>query len=152
MKHSAMTLPALLALLVVQPAMAGPYSDEVSKCLVRSTSETDKNVLVKWIFAAVALHPELKSIAAVSEAERGMLNRNAARLFERLLTETCRVEVQQALKYEGPSTIETSFQVLGQVAARGLFSHPQVAAGVGDLEKALDRKKMESVFGPTPAR
>jgi hypothetical protein len=36
-----------LIILLTRPVFAGPYSNELAKCLVRSTSEEDKNDLVK---------------------------------------------------------------------------------------------------------
>jgi hypothetical protein len=150
MKHiKVATIGAMfsLALLATQSATAGPYSDEMAKCLVTSTSEADKNFLVKWIFAAASLHPAVKSISSISDSQRNELNVKTAKLFERLLTESCKAQVQQAVKYEGPSTIEAAFQVLGQVAGRGLFSDPDVAGYVAELGKHVDPKKMESVLG-----
>ena len=136
-----------LILLTAPSAFAGPYSDEMAKCLVTSTSETDKNFLVKWMFAAAALHPAVKSISSVSDAQRNELNMRTAKLFEKLLTESCKSQVQTAIKYEGPSTIESAFQVLGQVAARGLFSDPAVNGFIAQLGNHIDKQKMESVIG-----
>lgn len=150
MKHikvAAIGAAFALALLASPFALAGPYSDEMAKCLVTSTSEADKNFLVKWMFAAAALHPAVKSISSVSDAQRNELNMRTAKLFEKLLTESCKSQVQQALKYEGQSTIESAFQVLGQVAARGLFSDPSVAGFIAQLGNHVDPKKMESVLG-----
>lgn len=140
-----------LALLASHSVFAGPYSDEMAKCLVTSTSEADKNFLVKWIFAAASLHPAVKSISSISEAQRNELNVKIAKLFEKLLTESCKAQTQQAVKYEGPSTIEAAFQVLGQVAGRGLFSDPGVAGYVAQLGNHVDKKKLESVIG-TPKK
>jgi hypothetical protein len=137
-----------LVLMVSPSAFAGPYSDEMAKCLVTSTSEADKNFLVKWMFAAAALHPAVKSISSVTDAQRNELNVKTAKLFERLLTESCKKQVQTAIKYEGQSTIESAFQVLGQVAARGLFSDPAVNGFIAQLSNHIDKKKMESVIGP----
>lgn len=137
-----------LVLMVSPSAFAGPYSDEMAKCLVTSTSEADKNFLVKWMFAAAALHPAVKSISSVTDAQRNELNVKTAKLFERLLTESCKKQVQTAIKYEGQSTIESAFQVLGQVAARGLFSDPAVNGFIAQLGNHIDKKKMESVIGP----
>jgi hypothetical protein len=136
-----------LALLASQSATAGPYSDEMAKCLVTSTSETDKNFLVKWMFAAASLHPAVKSISSISDAQRNEMNVKTAKLFERLLTESCKSQVQQAIKYEGQSTIESAFQVLGQVAARGLFSDPSVNGFIAQLGNHIDKQKLESVIG-----
>lgn len=138
-----------LILLTAPSAFAGPYSDEMAKCLVTSTSETDKNFLVKWMFAAAALHPAVKSISSVSDAQRNELNMRTAKLFEKLLTESCKSQVQTAIKYEGPSTVESAFQVLGQVAARGLFSDPAVNGFIAQLGNHIDKQKMESVLGTT---
>lgn len=97
-----------LIVLLTRTVFAGPYSDQLAKCLVRSTSEEDKNELVKWMFAALASHPEVKSMAAISETQREELNEKTANLMMRLLTESCRFETQEALKYEGQSTLEAS--------------------------------------------
>lgn len=58
----------LLALLTVGSAHAGPYSDDLGKCLVASTTAADKGALVKWMFATAALHPAVKSVASVTPA------------------------------------------------------------------------------------
>ncbi len=136
-----------LVLFLPASAIAGLYSDELAKCLVKSTTDADKNSLVKWMFAAAALHPAVKSIASVSDAERDDLNKNAAKLFERLITESCKTETQEAVKYEGPNTLQTSFEVLGQVAGRGLFADPAVARSLADFASYLDKKKLEQSFG-----
>ena len=139
---------ASTALVALQPALAGPYSDELAKCLVRSMTDADKNSLVKWLFAAVAVHPEVKSIASVSDAERTELNKNAAKLFERLIFESCKTQTQDAARQEGPTTLQASFELLGQVAGRGLLSDPAVAKSMSDFANHLDKQKFDKLFGP----
>ena len=134
-----------LIILLTCTVFAGPYSNELAKCLVRSTSEEDKNDLMKWMFAAFASHPEVKSMASISESQREELNEKTANLMVRLLTESCRSETEQALKYEGQGTLEASFQVLGSVAARGLMSHPDVINYMAGLDKYIDAEKLKSV-------
>jgi len=138
---------AVASMLGSVPASAGPYSDDLSKCLVRSTGDAEKRTLVKWIFAAVALHPEVADISSVTPAQRTEMTRNTAKIFEKLLADSCRTEVQQAVQYEGPQTIGSSFQVLGQVAARELFSNPSVAANMADLGKYIDQKRIAEAMG-----
>jgi hypothetical protein len=36
------------------PAHAGQYADQLTKCLVESTSDEDKAGLARWIFASAA--------------------------------------------------------------------------------------------------
>ena len=141
---AASTVFSLIVLLTCT-VFAGPYSNELAKCLVRSTTEQDKNDLMKWMFAAFASHPEVKSMASISETQREELNEKTANLMMRLLTESCRSETEQALKYEGQATIEASFQVLGSVAARGLMSHPDVINYMAGLDKYIDAEKLKSV-------
>ena len=144
----ALTKPLLFAaLLASAPAQAGPFSDELGKCLVASTTTADKHALVKWMFSTAALHPAVKSIASVTPAERSGFNRDTARLFERLVTESCKLQTQQAMKYEGAAALQTAFQILGQVAARELFADPAVAGGMADLERHFDRQKLEQALG-----
>lgn len=129
-------------------AQAGPYSDDLAKCLVESTTTADKNALVKWMFATAALHPAVRSIASVTDAERAEITRSAAQLFETLLTVSCRSQAQQAVKYEGAVAVQTGFQMLGQVAARELFADPGVTQGLGELEKYVDSRKIEQALTP----
>jgi hypothetical protein len=124
----------------------GPYTDELSKCLVKSTTEADKTLLVQWMFAMMSLHPAVKSMSAMSDAERTEITRKAAGMMEHLLTVSCQPEAQQSVKYEGNGAIEASFNVLGQVAARELFTSPEVAAGLANLEKFVDDKKLKAAL------
>lgn len=140
---------ALLALVLhAGAAQAGPYSDDLAKCLVESTTAADKNALVKWMFATAALHPAVKSIASVTDAERAQSTRSTAELFVKLLTESCRAQAQQAVKYEGATALQTGFQILGQVAARELFADPNVAQGLAELEQYIDSRKIEQALAP----
>ena len=132
-------------------AEAGPYGDDLAKCLVNSTTSTDKRALVKWMFATAAQHPDVKPIAAVSTQQYDAFNKAIGTQFELLLTKTCRQQAQQAVKFEGESTIESSFQILGQAAARELFAYPSVAAGMADMTKHADSRKGIPVLGNTAA-
>ena len=131
-------------------ALAGPYGDDLAKCLVKSTTAEDKTMLVQWMFAMMALHPDVKAMAAVSSAQRDNVNLGTAKMFETLLTKTCLTEAKSAIQYEGMSTIESSFSVLGQVAARELFSHPSVAAGNAEFAKHIDTEALKKSLG-TPS-
>ncbi len=126
---------------------AGLFTDDLSRCLVSSTSAADKISLVKWMFTAAALHPAVSSIASVSKEQLDEANKKTAQLFEKLLTKSCREQTIKAVKNEGTAAIQSGFQVLGQVAARELFTSPEVAAGMAGLEKHFDAKKLEEVFG-----
>lgn len=147
-KHHVLVAAAALAVAVpfAPSALAGPYTDDLSKCLVAKTTSDDKNRLMAWVFAAIALNPSVAPMASVTPAQRTAINADMARLFEALMTDTCRGEAQAAVKYEGKSAIEASFTVLGQVAGRELFASPAVAQGLAELDSLIDKKKMEDLF------
>ena len=128
---------------------AGPYADDLSRCLVSATSAEDKSTLVKWVFSIASLHPALGSVSAVTGTQRAQTDREVAALFEALLTERCKKQTQSAVRYEGEKTIGTAFEVLGQAAMMELFSDPAVAKGLGAFTEHLDQKKLDSLLGKT---
>ena len=133
-------------LLLSSTSYAGIYTNELSKCLVESTSKEDRVALVKWMFSAASLHPAVKSISSVTKDDLDDANKITANLFMKLLTNLCVKETKKALKFEGQTTIETSFRVLGQVAGRELFSSPEVSAAMAGLEKHIDQEKLQSLL------
>jgi hypothetical protein len=127
-------------------AHAGPYTNDLSKCLVESTSAADRAGLVKWMFSAASLHPAVSSIVTISEEQLDQANKWMADLLIRLLTQSCHEEARKALKYEGEMAIQAGFQVLGQVAGQEMFADPKVAAALSGLEKHVDQEKLKSLI------
>ena len=146
MKQLATFCVSLALLFGSAQAHAGPYADDLSKCLVSSTTEADKALLVKWIFAAIALNKEVAPFVNMPQDVRDGLNKETASIYMRLLTDSCKVQTHEAFKYEGQAAITTAFQLLGQVASQGMFNDPAVAAGMEDLMKFFDLKKLSSVL------
>jgi hypothetical protein len=146
-------LPALIFVLLifstVSPAFAGPYQDALGKCVVGATTGAEKTTLVRWIFAIMALHPDVQSSSVVVTPEqRGVLSKQTAQLFQRLLTESCLKEAREAIRYEGSSAIQSSFSLLGQVAMRELLTDPKVAEGIAEFSKYMDEKKFKELTDP----
>jgi hypothetical protein len=128
------------------PAIAGPFADDMAKCLVNSTSDADRTDLVRWIFSAITLNPDLASMTNITTKERAELVTKVANLFSRLMFDSCKSQVQQAVRNEGPQTITYAFQILGEVAARGMMTDPHVSQSMQDLGKALDQKKLKALM------
>jgi hypothetical protein len=136
---------ALISSLAASPAWAGVYTDDLSKCLVESTTAEDRTALVKWMFTAASAHPAIRSLSTVTTADLDSANAATGALFTRLLTESCKPQAQKALRFEGPATIQLSFTVLGQVAGAELFSNPAVTQSMAGLEKYVDSKRLEAL-------
>ncbi len=139
------TLMALLGISVV--AQAGTYSDDLSRCLVESSTPQDKSLLVKWMFTSMALHPDIASMANVTQAQRDTANKDAAEMFSRLMTVTCLEQSKKAIQFEGAAAIEQGFNAFGQVAGRELFAHPNVGQALSALQDHIDMKKLNSKLG-----
>lgn len=136
-----------ISLCLADISYAGPYTNDLSKCIVESTTTNDRTAMVKWMFSAISLHPAVKPIASISEEKLKEANKQTAELFMKLLTESCIEQAQKAIKYEGQIAIQSSFRILGQVASQEMFSNPEVAAGISGLEKYFDKEKLESSLG-----
>ena len=147
MRRMGAAAAAMAAAVALAPAAhAGVYTDDLAKCLVSSSSQQDQTDLVVFIFQALALHPAIKSYANVTDAQRDQTSRRVGGLMQRLLTVDCRKQTVAALKYEGESTLENAFNVLGQAAARNLFSDPAVLAGMGKISSGVDQSKIQDLF------
>ena len=127
---------------------AVPFSDEMSKCLVKSTSDADKSLLIQWVFAAMSAHPDVKALSNVSNEKGIEINKRTAGLLVSLLTERCKAETQQAVKYEGPGVLKTSFQVLGEVAMQGMMTNPDVVSYMSGLGKYVDTEALKKTLSP----
>ncbi len=139
---------SILLVLMSFPAStvyAGPYTDDLSKCLVESTTQDDRVDLVRWMFAAASAHPAVQSFVSVSEEQLEEANKTMAALIERLLTESCKDITTKAMKYEGATTLQASFQVLGQVAGQELFSSPEVSAALSGMEEHFDLEALQAL-------
>jgi hypothetical protein len=129
-------------------AWAGPYGDEMSKCLVAATSDKDKTVLVRWLFAGVTVHPDVSDVSAVTPAQRTEIFKSAGALLERLFTESCPSQVRAALQNEGPDTVREGYIVLGRVAMERLTSDPEVTKGLGETLLYMNTAKLFELFQP----
>lgn len=140
--------PAIAAVLVAvqsSPGLASVYADDLSKCMVTKTSEDDKFTLMRWMVGMISVSPAVKEIINVTAQDQTRFDVAMGKLVERLLASDCRSELTNALRYEGGSSLEASFGVLGQVAMRGLMNDPAVSAAAEAFVKHIDAAKFEPI-------
>ena len=125
-----------------QPTIAGPFGDEMARCLVTSTNNRDKNKLVKWIFRVYGEHPEVSYMVDLSDREKKIIDKDVAHIFTRLLSEDCIDETKNALDYEGDNVMFTAFSVLGQAAAKGFNDDPTVKRSINKFAEFIDIEKL----------
>ena len=127
-------------------ASAGVFTDDMSRCLIKAATPQDQLVLVKWMFAAFALNPDVAPLSTVTPEQRAQFNQETADLMQRLVLIDCRQQTVAALKNEGPDSLLTSLTVLGSVAARGLMMNSPAAIGMLDLARRIDGAKLRALF------
>lgn len=150
-QHMKRSMPGVLLIMLFgapRLVVAGPFADDMAKCIVNSASPQDRTLFVKWIFTVIALHPDLSSMSNVSAKQREDIARSAGTLLQRLLLESCRSQTQQALRNEGTQTIQYAFQVLGQVATQGLFTDSHVMEGAKAFAKYVDEEQLKALAKP----
>ena len=139
-------LLAILAFLLNisnQPTFAGPFADEMAKCLVTSTNNRDRNKLLKWMFKIYSDHPEVSYMVDLSDREKKVIDKEMADLFTRLLSEDCFEESKNAQKYEGNIVFVNAFRILGQTAAQGFTGNPDVQRSMKKVYGLMDYKKLD---------
>lgn len=132
----------------VPTAMAAnsPFNDALGMCLVKKTTEDDRKLLMRWMFMAMAAHPDVKELSRVTPAQGEAVNARMAALVWDLLSVRCRAETKEAVKYDGAQALATSFEVLGRVAMQGLLEDPHVTVFMGGIDRHIDKEAVEALF------
>jgi hypothetical protein len=130
---------------LAQPAHAGPFAEDLGRCVVNATTEADRSALMRWMFVAVAGNPVFADIVDVTSAQRQQATRAAAAVFDRLLLRACRRESMLALRHEGNGGLEAGFRALGMVAGREMMSTPEGSVSLGELTNSMDSAGMEAL-------
>jgi hypothetical protein len=129
--------------------VAGPYADNMAKCLVKAVSPEDRTLLVRWTYSVYSLHPDLASMPKVSTQQRNALARKAGVVFQRLILESCRSEAQQAVQNEAPHTLQYAYQILFNIGLNGLTTDPHVMEGVSSVGGYMDMAGFKAFFDAT---
>jgi hypothetical protein len=142
-------------MLAAAPSGAGPYADDLAKCMLKTSTPADRAEFIKFLFSAMAQHPDVSSMANIPPRQFEATSKATGELIQRLLLQSCRSESHQAIRYEGMQAVFSSFQFYGQAMAAELFGNPIVAGKMRDLNKYLDADKFqafaaESAAGPNP--
>ena len=72
-----------------QVSTAGPAVDQLSDCLVKSTTVTDKTAVLQWTFVALSAHPDLKHLSQVTPEQKQELDQKLATVLQRIMVEQC---------------------------------------------------------------
>ncbi len=142
---------ALGLCLTALPAHANPQVLAAQTCLADSTSGKDRKVLGRWIFSALAAHPEITALSKVGTAERDQISREFAALFTRLVSQDCATQFRELAASQGTNAMGQAFEHLGKVAMQELMGDPAVNSAISVFEKYVDEAALERAIG-TPGK
>lgn len=129
-----------------QTATAGPTVDQLSQCLVKSTTATDKSAVLQWTFVALSTHPDLKSFSNVTEDQKTQLDQKFAQVLQRILVDQCAEQTKAVIKAEGMQAVGDSFQQLGRTTGDEILKNPEVKQQLKGVIRYLDMGKLVSTF------
>lgn len=129
-----------------QIALAGPTVDQLSNCLMKSTTPTDKTVVLQWTFVALGNHPDLKAFSNVTATQKETLDKNLATVLQRILVEQCSAQTKAVIQTEGLQAVGDSFQELGSITGEEILKTPEIKQQLNGVLKYVDLNKLVTTF------
>lgn len=122
-------------------------SDPLAKCFAENTTGKDRTALVRWLFVAVGVHPELRSLVITSKESTDEANKTMGALVTRLLTENCKGELRASVKNgEMGQAMRRAFEGLGKLAVSELVSNDEVAVSLPKYADYIDKAKLAATL------
>ncbi|UYY76515.1 hypothetical protein [Sphingomonas sp. R1] len=115
--------------------------DPFGECLRTHSSRADRDVLIRWVYAAVSQSAAVRDMVRLDENRRVQASQQAGQLITRLVTRDCREQAMDRIKRD-PGAIQNSFTALGRAALMDLAQDPAV---VGTLAGVLQYTDMGSI-------
>ncbi len=138
-----------IVLAVSVPAHAQRPADALKTCVADNTTGRDRKDLARWIFLAMAAHPEMRQYASVTAAgAMDDTSRAMASLVVRLLGESCVNETKAVVKNgQGVQAITIAFQGLGQLAMQELMADKSVQESMALFQRYVDQGRLRAALG-----
>ena len=134
---------------LASPAAAGPATETLGTCLITAAGKADPSVLSQWMYVAMGTNPALKGLSSVSEDQRQAINAKAAAFIQKAMLTDCRPQALEALRTDGPSAVEQSFQLVGAISTRQLRSDPATQTSLQGVARGFDPKAWEAFAAET---
>jgi hypothetical protein len=131
---------------VTQVTLAGPTVNQLSDCLMKSTTVTDKTTVLQWTFVALGNHPDLKAFSNVTASQKEALDKNLATVLQRILVEQCSAQTKAVIAAEGVQAVGDSFQELGRITGEEILKNPEINNQLKGVLRYVDLNKLVVTF------
>ncbi|WP_296279939.1 hypothetical protein [uncultured Acinetobacter sp.] len=129
-----------------QFATAGQTVDQLSDCLVKATTATDKTTVLQWTFSALSAHPDLKAFSNITDQQRDQLDQKFAQVLQRVIVEQCATQTKAVIQAEGLQAVGDSFQELGRSTGENIIQNPEVKKQLQGVIRYVDLNKLVTTF------
>jgi hypothetical protein len=137
----------VFSVIAVKPSNANPSIEALSTCLADYTTGKDRKDLIRWLFLAMAAHPEMRELANSSQESKDSASKQVGLLFTRLLTDNCIAQVKSVSKDDLNKAIGSSFELLGKLAMQEIMMNKEVSASILGIDRYVDRAALDKAFG-----
>lgn len=144
--HYMAAVMAGIVLMSSQISTASVAGDQLSDCLVKSTTATDKTAVLQWTFSALSTHPDLKALSNVTDAQRAQLDQNFAKVLQRVIVEQCAAQTKAVIQADGLQAVGDSFQALGRTTGEEIIQNPEVKQQLKGVIRYVDLNKLVTTF------
>jgi hypothetical protein len=120
-------------------------TEKLGVCLIDNLNGKERKMLAKWIFFAIAAHPEISSYSNATSSDVMKNDKEIGSLITRLLTEDCPNELKAADQID-PQAIEKAFELVGQVAMQEVMTNQAVSKTIANYVKYTDQEKINKIL------
>ena len=115
----------------------------LGKCIVANMSPVDRQDIARWVFASMAVHPEVKQLSAQNTQATQEAARKMGAIFTRLLRDTCPTEVREAAGAGGPPVVTSAINFLTQIGIQELMTNKAVLATHSSFSQYADKEGID---------
>lgn len=141
MKRIYLIFVIALSLGCSQLSFSATPTESFGTCLIDSLNGKERKQLAKWIYFAMAAHPEISSFSKASSKDIDSTDQYVGDLVTRLLTVDCPTEMKLA-NAENPLALQQAFELVGQVATQELMTNENVMTSITGYAKYADMDKI----------
>jgi hypothetical protein len=145
MKNTICCLALLFGLITAAPAFSGAPTNQLGSCMVDALNGKERKQLARWIFFAIAAHPEISSFSNITQNDLDSTDEIIGKLITRLLVNDCPEELIAANR-ANPLAVQQSFELVGQVAVQELMNDKHVLQAVTNYSRYTDVEKINSLL------
>ena len=129
------------------PVLANSTANSLGTCMVDSLNGKERKTLAKWIFFAIAAHPEINAYAKISHSDNIKSDETVGKLITRLLTKDCPNELKIANKADSLA-IQKAFELVGKVAMQELMTDEKVTTAITSYINYVDQNAINKLLAP----